>query len=181
MKVVGGERPGASLVDTAQNNASYGRERRRAVRNAVHTPAYASLNGSAQAVSLELCEILNISESGTCIQAPEPLKVNRLLPLALDLSETGDRIYTTGHVVWSESCGRAGIRFPELPENSLLQLRRWLQANDAVGSANVATQPNSHLQNEDGRAMQDTKCGMQDPTCNLHPASCISYYSKSGA
>jgi len=77
MKVVGGERPGASLVDTAQNNASYGRERRRAVRNAVHTPAYASLNGSAQAVSLELCEILNISESGTCIQAPEPLKVNR--------------------------------------------------------------------------------------------------------
>jgi len=156
MKVVGGERPGASLVDTAQNNASYGRERRRAVRNAVHTPAYASLNGSAQAVSLELCEILNISESGTCIQAPEPLKVNRLLPLALDLSETGDRIYTTGHVVWSESCGRAGIRFPELPENSLLQLRRWLQANDAVGGANVATQPDSHLQNEDGRAMQRT-------------------------
>src|SRR3954471_13902471 len=137
MKVVGGERPGASLVDTAQNNASYGRERRRAVRNAVHTPAYASLNGSAEAVSLELCEILNISESGTCIQAPEPMKVNRLLPLALDLSETGDRIYTAGHVVWSESCGRAGIRFPELPEDSLLQLRRWLQANDAAGGFEV--------------------------------------------
>lgn len=155
MKLVG-ERRGAKLVETAQNNAIYGRERRRAVRNAVHTPAYASLNGSAQAVSLELCEILNISESGTCIQAPGPLKVNRLLPLALDLSETGDRIYTTGHVVWSESCGRAGIRFPELPENSLLQLRRWLQANDAAGGVNVAAEPNPNIENESGGSAQRT-------------------------
>lgn len=135
-------------METAQNNAIYGRDRRRAVRKAIHTPAYASLNGSAQAMPLELCEILNISESGTCIQAPEPMKVNRLLPLALDLSETGDRIYTTGHVVWSESSGRAGIRFPELPENSLQQLRRWLQANDAAGGANVTTESNSRVEDE---------------------------------
>src|SRR5438874_11886759 len=150
MKVVGGERPGASLVDTAQNNASYGRERRRAVRNAVHTPAYASLNGSAQAVSLELCEILNISESGTCIQAPEPLKVNRLLPLALDLSETGDRIYTTGHVVWSEGSGKAGIRFPPLAEASLVQLRKWLAANQAAGAAHSKHETAPPLQAEAG-------------------------------
>jgi putative methionine-R-sulfoxide reductase with GAF domain len=156
MKLVGGERLGARLVETAQKNAFYGRERRRAVRNAVHTPAYVSLNGSAQAISLELCEILNISESGTCIQAPGPMKVNRLLPLALDLSETGDRIYTTGHVVWSESCGRAGIRFPELPENSLLQLRRWLQANDVAGGMNVAVESNPHTENEGGESAQRT-------------------------
>ena len=155
MKLVG-ERRGARLVETAQNNAIYGRERRRAVRNAVHTPAYASLNGSAQAVSLELCEILNISESGTCIQAPGPMKVNRLLPLALDLSATGDRIYTTGHVVWSESCGRAGIRFSELPENSLLQLRRWLQANETAGGLNVAAEPDRHVEDESGRSAQRT-------------------------
>ena len=102
-------------------------------------------------MSLELCEILNISESGTCIQAPEPMKVNRLLPLALDLSETGDRIYTTGHVVWSESVGRAGIRFPELPESSLQQLRRWLQANDAAGAANVEETDPDSVHVEDGR------------------------------
>jgi putative methionine-R-sulfoxide reductase with GAF domain len=126
----------------------YGRERRRAVRNAVHTPAYASLNGSAQAVSLELCEILNISESGTCIQAPGPLKVNRLLPLALDLSETGDRIHTTGHVVWSEGTGRAGIRFPELPEISLQQLRRWLLVNEAASGESVALQSDANIEND---------------------------------
>jgi putative methionine-R-sulfoxide reductase with GAF domain len=150
------DRPGASLVETAQKNAIYGRERRRAVRNPVHTPAYASLSGSAQSVSLELCEILNISESGTCIQAPEPMKVNRLLPLALDLSETGDRIYTTGHVVWSESNGRAGIRFPELPENSLMQLQRWLQANHAAGSVSVAAVSEAHIENESPASAQQT-------------------------
>lgn len=142
-------------MDTAQNNGIYGRERRRGVRNAVHTPAYASLSGSSQTISLDLCEILNISESGTCIQAPAPMKVNRLLPLALDLSETGDRIHTTGHVVWSESSGRAGIRFPELPEISLLQLRRWLQVNEAAGGANVLADADS-LKNGDGEFAQQT-------------------------
>jgi putative methionine-R-sulfoxide reductase with GAF domain len=169
MKLVG-ERPGARLVETAQNNAIHGRERRRAVRNAVHTPAYASLNGSAQAVSLVLCEILNISESGTCIQSPGQMKVKRLLPLALDLSATGDRIYTTGHVVWSESCGRAGIRFPELPEISLLQLRRWLQANDAAGGATVAVaQSDSHAENESD--------GLPHRIVRARPASAAGYSS----
>src|SRR2546430_17569531 len=89
-------------VDIAPKHAIYGRERRRAVRNAIHTPAYASLNGSSQTVALELCEILNLSESGTCIRAPEPLKVNRLLPIGLVLSETVDRIHNHGNVGWSQ-------------------------------------------------------------------------------
>jgi putative methionine-R-sulfoxide reductase with GAF domain len=141
---------GARPVDIAPKNAIYGRDRRRAVRNAVNTPAYATLNGSSQTVALELCEILNISESGTCIQAPGPMNVNRLLPLALDLSETGDRIHTTGHVVWSEGSGRSGIRFPELSEPSLLQLRRWLAANNAAGVTNSSNESESALQNENG-------------------------------
>ena len=135
-------------MDIAPKNAVYGRDRRRAVRNAVNTPAYATLNGSSQTVALELCEILNISESGTCIQAPGPMKVNRLLPLALDLSETGDRIHTTGHVVWSEGSGRSGIRFPELPEPSLLQLRRWLVANNAAGVVYSSHESVSHSENK---------------------------------
>jgi putative methionine-R-sulfoxide reductase with GAF domain len=107
-------------------------------RRAVHTPAYASLNGSSQSAPVELCEILNISESGTCIQAPGPMKVNRLLPLVLDLSETGARIHTAAHVVWAEASGKTGIRFPELPEVSLLQLQQWLEANDAAAKASAA-------------------------------------------
>jgi putative methionine-R-sulfoxide reductase with GAF domain len=155
MKLVGGERLGARLVETAQKNAFYSRERRRAVRNAVHTPAYASLNGSSQTVSLDLWEILNISECGSCIQAPGPMKVNRLLPLTLDLSATGDRIHTTGHVVWSESCGRSGIRFPDLPESSLLLLRRWLQTNDVAGGV-AAAESDSDIENDGAGSAQQT-------------------------
>lgn len=124
-------------METAPKNAIPGRERRRVPRRTVHTPAYASLNGSSQSAPLELCEILNVSESGTCIQAPGPMKVNRLLPLVLDLSETGSRIHTTGHVVWAESSGKTGIRFPELPDVSLSQLRQWLAVNDAAENVSI--------------------------------------------
>lgn len=106
------------------------RERRRVLRRAVHKPAYASTNGSSQAPAREFSEIVNISESGACIQAARPMKVNCLLPLVLELSETGARIHTTGHVVWAESSGRTGIRFPELPEVSRAQLKEWMAVNE---------------------------------------------------
>src|SRR5207249_2810320 len=106
------DNPGTRPAE-GQENSIFGRDRRRAARHRVHTPAYASLSGSSQGAALELCEILNISEGGMCIQASSPMKPNRLLPLVLDLSETGARIHTTGHVVWSDPSGKTGIRFPE--------------------------------------------------------------------
>ena len=127
------ESPGARPADFRPENSIFGRDRRRAVRHSVHSPAYVDLNGSSQDRVLELSEILNISEGGMCIQASSPMKVNRLLPLCLDLSETRSRIYTTGHVVWSEASGKTGIRFPELPESSRVQLQSWLAANRRMG------------------------------------------------
>jgi putative methionine-R-sulfoxide reductase with GAF domain len=121
-------------VEIALKKAIDGRERRRAVRHAVNTPAYASLSGSFQAAGLELWEILNISESGTCIQAPQAIEANRLVPLVLDLSETGARIETFGQVVWTEDSGKAGIRFRDASEAVLFELRRWFAANDLVES-----------------------------------------------
>jgi hypothetical protein len=86
----------------------FGRDRRRSRRHRVHTPAYASLSGSSQGSVIELSEILNISENGMCIQAPSQMKINRLLPLCLELSATGSRIYVVGHVVWIPGCFRPG-------------------------------------------------------------------------
>jgi putative methionine-R-sulfoxide reductase with GAF domain len=97
------------------------------------------LNSGSPSAAVELCEILNISESGTCIQAPGMMKVNRLLPLVLDLSETGTRIHTAGHIVWAESSGRVGIRFPELSAGCLQQLRQWMSINEAAAKSNPAT------------------------------------------
>jgi GAF domain-containing protein len=119
---------GASPTDVG-GESIFGRDRRRTRRHRVHTPAYASLTGSAQGGALELSEILDISETGMCIQSASPMKVNRLLPLCLDLSETGARIHVIGHVVWSDPSGRTGIRFPEMSDASRKQLLEWLEAN----------------------------------------------------
>jgi len=84
---------------------------------------------------LEFCEILDISPTGMCIQASATMKPNRLLPLVLDLSQTKARLHTTGHVVWSDSSGRTGIRFPEMPESTRSEVQRWLVVDASAGAA----------------------------------------------
>jgi putative methionine-R-sulfoxide reductase with GAF domain len=117
------------------------RERRRCVRQKVHTPAYASLNGTAGGMLLDLSEIIDISEDGIAIQASVPLEASRVLNLCLDLPETRARLYTTGEVVWSDHSGRAGIRFPRLPMASRNQLKEWLFQNALIGYEQVPYLP----------------------------------------
>jgi PilZ domain len=101
-------------------------ERRRSTRLVVHSPAYASLNGSQSAKPHDLNEILDITEDGASIQTSSPLEVDRNLNLSLDLSETKTRINAVGRVIWSNSAGRAGIRFSKLSAPTLRQLKEWL-------------------------------------------------------
>jgi GAF domain-containing protein len=110
--------------------------RRRAVRQKVHTPAYASFNGGSDDMVLDLSEVLNISERGAAIQTSSPFEIDRVLNLCLDLSETKTYLHTTGHVVWADKSGRIGIRFPELPDDSRRKLQEWLFLNAMVGAAN---------------------------------------------
>jgi GAF domain-containing protein len=98
------------------------------MRHRTHSPAYARLNAT-QPEALDLSEILDISEDGMSIQTSSPLPVERNLSLCLDLSETGTSIRTSGQVVWSESSGRAGIRFARLSREALDQLKEWLFVN----------------------------------------------------
>ena len=98
------------------------------MRHRAHSPAYASVNESP-GDSPELSEILDISEDGMSIQTSSPLQAEHDLSLCLDLSETKTRIWTKGQVVWSDTSGRAGIRFAQLPGESLDQLKEWLFVN----------------------------------------------------
>jgi hypothetical protein len=117
-------------------------ERRRVLRHRTHSPAYAKVNESP-GDSPELSEILDISEAGMSIQTSSPLPAKHDLNLCLDLSETKTRIWTRGQVVWSDTSGRAGIRFAQLPGQSLDQLKEWLFVNvltafDHAGAASPA-------------------------------------------
>jgi TPR repeat protein len=103
--------------------------RRRRVRHQVHTPAYARLGSGLGAEANEFSEVLNISEQGVAIQTASLLEANSPLDLCLDLSETRATIQTRGRVVWSDEAGRAGIHFPEMPDEGTCQLREWLFVN----------------------------------------------------
>ena len=98
------------------------------MRHRAHSPAYATLN-ETQGNTPELSEILDISEDGMSIQTSSPLSTQHDLSLCLDLSETRALIRTTGHVVWSDTAGRAGIHFSKLSQQSLQQVREWLFVN----------------------------------------------------
>ncbi|MCU1298648.1 MAG: hypothetical protein JWO91_2926 [Acidobacteriaceae bacterium] len=124
------------MESPANHTAHSGRElrpaplnRRRSVRQKVHIPAYANLNGSRSGMVLDLNEIVDISEDGMCVQTSTPLTPNRSLPISLDLAETKAFIHTAGLVVWTDKSGRAGLKFPELPPQSRHQLQEWLFAN----------------------------------------------------
>ena len=112
------------------------RTRRRRVRQRVHTPAYASLNGSSSGQVLDLSEIVDIHEEGMAIQVSSPLEVQRRVSLCLDLAATDVRIRTTGEVVWTDRSGRVGIRFPQMPDDSVRQLKEWMFVNLLIACAN---------------------------------------------
>jgi putative methionine-R-sulfoxide reductase with GAF domain len=85
---------------------------------------------------LDLHEIVDISEEGMAIQCTSPLEARTSLDLCLDLADCAEHIYTTGQIVWSNESGRTGVRFSELPADSLARLREWLFVNVMAGVAN---------------------------------------------
>ncbi len=104
-------------------------ERRRRIRHKLHSPVYASFNGSSAGMVLELSELLDLSEEGFAVQTSQGLEVNQSINLSLDLPETRAYIQGTGHVIWSDGAGRGGIRFLGLTEQSRRVLKEWLFVN----------------------------------------------------
>lgn len=119
-------------------------ERRRSVRQRLHTPVYVSFNTPQSGAVLDLSELLDLHEDGFAVQTALPttvpqanqLEVNRAVTLCLDLPETRQYVHGSGQVMWTDANGRAGIRFSFLPDASRHALKEWLFANLLVASAN---------------------------------------------
>jgi putative methionine-R-sulfoxide reductase with GAF domain len=126
----------SSMVATTSPLQTAVPNRRRRVRHKIQTPAYASFASEPNSSMLDLHEIVDISEDGIAIQCHSPLEVNQRIDLCLDLLDCPRQILTTGHVVWTNESGRAGLRFSSLPPDSLSQLREWLFVNVMAGVAN---------------------------------------------
>src|ERR1700737_1714478 len=113
-------------------------ERRRSVRQKLHTPVYASFNGPQTGMVVDLSELLDLHEDGFAVQTSERLKVTRAVTLCLDLPETKSFIHGSGQVIWSDDAGRGGIRFSGLSESSRQILKEWLFANLLIACSNHA-------------------------------------------
>ena len=113
-------------------------ERRRSVRQKLHTPVYASFNGSQTGMVVDLSELLDLHEDGFAVQTSERLEVNRAVNLCLDLPETKSFIHGSGQVIWSDDAGRGGIRFSGLSESSRQILKEWLFTNLLIAGSNHA-------------------------------------------
>ena len=114
------------------------KDRRRSVRQKLHSPVYASFNRPQTGIVVDLSELLDLNEGGFAVQTGEPMEVNRAVTLCLELPETKSYVHGTGQVIWSDDTGRGGIRFSALPENSQRVLKEWLFANLLIGCSNHA-------------------------------------------
>jgi len=129
-------------------------ERRRCVRQKLHTPVYASFNGPETGMVVDLSELLDLHEEGFAVQTSEPLEVNRAVTLCLELPETKSYIHGSGQVMWSDVAGRGGIRFSALPESSRQILKEWLFANLLIACSNHAARTEQLAQREEERLLE---------------------------
>ena len=143
-------------------------ERRRSVRQKLHTPVYASFSGGRTGTVVDLSELLDLDETGFAVQTNERLEVNRALSLCLDLTETGNYVHGSGQVVWSDDTGRAGIRFSYLPDPSPKLLKEWLFANLLIASANYAARSEQIARHQQGDYELTADAGPQEQAVS-HP------------
>ena len=125
-----------SLPRSRDPDAGPPEERRRSVRQKLHSPVYASFNGPQTGLVVDLSELLDLNEDGFAVQTGEKLEINRAITLCLELPETKSYIHGSGQVIWSDETGRGGIRFSGLSESSRQILKEWLFANLLIGSSN---------------------------------------------
>lgn len=80
--------------------------------------------------TLQQVSVLNLSQTGLCLNAADPLPHGAAISMNLVLPETMSAFHASGNVVWSHTSGRAGIVFDRAagPEMKKLQerLNSWL-------------------------------------------------------
>jgi ActR/RegA family two-component response regulator len=75
--------------------------------------------------------VLDLSEQGLALQAPEPLPPVENVPLRFALPGTSHLVEATGKVIWADDDGRAGMFFLRLTQASRQHLKNWLAKRGA--------------------------------------------------
>jgi CheY-like chemotaxis protein len=105
-------------------------DRRRAARHKAEGLVYLQF-GHQFGVGDMPALVLDVSEQGLALQAPEPLPPVKKVPLRFALPGTGQVVEATGEVIWSDDGGRAGVFFSRLNAASRKNLKNWLAKRGA--------------------------------------------------
>jgi DNA-binding response OmpR family regulator len=112
--------------------AAYGtmiRERRVAFRHPVQIkPVASALVQEHGKQKLQSSVILDLSQTGLCIQTQEILPLGAKLQIDFRLPDGRELIHTTGSVMWTRASGRTGVRFTDLSVEEQKFLTAWLDS-----------------------------------------------------
>ncbi len=117
-------------------------ERRGRMRHPLVVSATVRLRGPGLAESPT--RILDLSEDGIGLETSTSLPVDRTLALDLDLNpelNTERRLRVIGQVAWSQSTGRAGVRFFSPDHATLQEIQQWLFLNAVAEASQNARLP----------------------------------------
>lgn len=120
------ERPFAARLLNATLKASYSlmlQERRRYFRYPMRIPVYLSTSGTQPEF---VATSVNISDRGMALATSVSLQVGAKLQLRMDLPGTNHSARLSAEVCWSDTNGRIGIQFIQLPQAVSELLHSWL-------------------------------------------------------
>ena len=99
------------------------RDKRGKVRTAVHTHATIDYAGGEQ----ERATLVDLSEEGMAVNFGKKLPPASKVYFQFQLPGQTAPIRLSGHVVWQDWNGRAGVQFVDVPQGSRRALHEWLQ------------------------------------------------------
>ncbi len=112
--------------------AAYGtmlRDRRISFRHPVQIkPASAVLVQERGNQTLQACTILDLSQTGLCIQTLEILPQGASLEIEFQLPENRGLIHISGSVMWTRASGRTGVKFVHVSAAEQKMLTLWLDS-----------------------------------------------------
>lgn len=141
------------------------RERRRAPRTPVSSPANVAYPGAPEVNAL----LTDLSDGGTSIHTPQRLPSACKVYFEFALPGQQQLVRLSGEVAWQDASGRTGIRFLDVPQSSRRLMQTWLQQNSAQPASAVSAQPAaSKLSSKRSFAgqslpVQDAKLQSKDP------------------
>jgi|SRR5450432_537813 DNA-binding response OmpR family regulator len=78
--------------------------------------------------NLSSAVVVDISETGLCLQTREVLQQGTLVQLTIPSSDVKDAIEAQGIVVWNQSTGKSGIKFARMATAEKQKLSSWLES-----------------------------------------------------